>query len=211
MSAAAQEIPIMNKSLKRLIDGNHRFVNSTCKSLVDYHVNRLSTVEAQKPFALILACSDSRVSPEIIFDQGIGDLFVIRVAGNILEEVQWETIKFGVEILDIDTILVLGHESCGAVQATIEKADLEIPLIREQISKGISNLTNINYAAKTNVRYVVGKLKERLKDKNAEVFGGFYHISSGEVEILSETPVPLHALRRPPPNPQCYSPPLKLK
>ncbi len=174
-----------NKALKRLKEGNQRFINNSFKALSSYHINRLSTIEGQNPFAIILACSDSRVAPEIIFDEGIGDLFVIRVAGNILGETEWETIKFGIEILGVDTIMVLGHEACGAVQATIDKIDLDIPIIAEQVTKGIAGQTDVNKAAEANVRYVVKQLQSRLKGKTTTTVGGFYHITTGEVEFLT--------------------------
>jgi carbonic anhydrase len=173
-----------NKSLQRLMDGNKRFIKSASKSLEGYHVDRLATVERQKPFAIILACSDSRVAPEIIFDQGIGDLFVIRVAGNILSETQWESVKFAVEVLDVDTILVLGHEACGAVQAVLDKSALNVPIIVEQVAKGIGDQTDLAKATKANVRYVASNLKERLKNNNVTIAGGFYEILSGKVELL---------------------------
>ena len=173
-----------NKSLQRLMDGNKRFIKSASKSLEGYHVDRLETLERQKPFAIILACSDSRVAPEIIFDQGIGDLFVIRVAGNILSETQWETIKFGVEVLGAETILVLGHEACGAVQAVLDKSKLNVPIIVEQVAKGIGDQTDLLEATKANVHYVAGKLKERFKDNNVVIAGGIYKIVSGKVELL---------------------------
>ncbi len=103
--------------LKKLLEGNERYVRFESE-----HPNRsrerlLETAKEQKPFAVIVGCSDSRVAAEILFDQGIGDLFIVRVAGNVVGDIELASIRFAVEQLGVSLIFVLGHENCGAVQA----------------------------------------------------------------------------------------------
>ncbi|MFC6656398.1 carbonic anhydrase [Roseibium salinum] len=108
-----------DEALKRLIDGNARYVaNSPINT--DHSVGRSARSTGQQPFAAVVTCSDSRVVPELIFDQGPGDLFVVRVAGNFINEDGLASLEFGAAVLGIKTIVVLGHTSCGAVRATIE-------------------------------------------------------------------------------------------
>lgn len=108
-----------DEALKRLIDGNARYVaNSPINT--DHSVGRSARSIGQQPFAAVVTCSDSRVVPELIFDQGPGDLFVIRVAGNFINEDGLASLEYGAAVLGIKAIVVLGHTSCGAVTATIE-------------------------------------------------------------------------------------------
>lgn len=106
------------EALQRLVEGNARYV-ANAPINTDYSVDRASRSAGQSPFAAIISCADSRVAPELIFDQGPGELFVIRVAGNFLNEDGIATLEFGVAVLGIKTVLVLGHNACGAVNATI--------------------------------------------------------------------------------------------
>jgi carbonic anhydrase len=109
------------EALKRLREGNRRFLSNASRR--DHPANHRSPAELaakQEPFAIVLGCSDSRVVPEIIFDQGLGDLFVIRVAGNIVAPAEVGSIEFAVERFGTPLLVVLGHSRCGAVQATIE-------------------------------------------------------------------------------------------
>ena len=111
----------MIESLKKLKEGNARF--ATGKSIHDIESissQRIAAVEAQNPFAIILGCSDSRVPAELVFDQGLGDLFVIRVAGNIVAPSQVGSVEFAVSMFNSPLVVVLGHSNCGAIQATID-------------------------------------------------------------------------------------------
>ncbi|MCY0095965.1 carbonic anhydrase [Hoeflea ulvae] len=105
-------------ALQRLIDGNARYVANTAIN-TDHSASRSARSLGQQPFAAVVACSDSRVVPELIFDQGPGDLFVVRVAGNFINEDGLASLEYSAAILGIKTIVVLGHTSCGAVGATI--------------------------------------------------------------------------------------------
>lgn len=108
-------------ALQRLIDGNGRFSQDEL-----LHADHSALLQGQTPFATIVSCSDSRVIPESIFDQGVGDLFVVRIAGNVVGPVELDSIDFSVKVLGSSLILVLGHESCGAVKAVMQKILLEI-------------------------------------------------------------------------------------
>lgn len=106
-------------ALQRLIEGNTRYVTNTSLN-ADYSAGRLKRAQGQQPFAAIVSCSDSRVAPELVFDQGPGELFVVRVAGNFINEDGLASLEYGAAVLGIKLILVLGHTSCGAVGATIK-------------------------------------------------------------------------------------------
>jgi carbonic anhydrase len=110
------------EALRRLIEGNHRFASGvTNNDSLAHHARRSALTERQEPFAIVLGCSDSRVPAEIVFDQGIGDLFVIRVAGNIVASSQIGSIEFAVERFGTSLVVALGHSRCGAVLATLEE------------------------------------------------------------------------------------------
>lgn len=107
-------------ALQRLMDGNARFVAGRSAHPDNDVLRRTSTAQMQAPFATILACADSRVAPELVFDQGIGDLFVVRVAGNVVDDAVLASIEYSVIHLGSKLVMVLGHERCGAVKATID-------------------------------------------------------------------------------------------
>jgi carbonic anhydrase len=110
------------EALQRLQQGNSRFASDTCnRATLTGRARRCELVTGQEPFAVILGCSDSRVPAEIIFDQGLGDLFVIRVAGNIVAPSQVGSIELAAERYGTRLIVVLGHSGCGAIRATIEE------------------------------------------------------------------------------------------
>jgi carbonic anhydrase len=147
------------------------------------------------PFAVILGCSDSRVSPEIVFDQGVGDLFVVRNAGNVISDIEMNSIEYAVKVLKASVILVLGHENCGAVTAVVEGQAAAIPAVAALIepavkeSKGLSG-NPITNAIKMNVKRSVDDLKaskefsSMVQQKQLIIFGGYYNLHSGLVEIL---------------------------
>ena len=115
-----------SEALNRLQEGNQRFVDGVRSiDTIVKQMQRANFVEGQAPFAIILGCSDSRVPAEIVFDQGLGDLFVIRVAGNIVAPSQVGSVEFAVEQFGTPLVVVLGHSMCGAVMAAI--SDLESP------------------------------------------------------------------------------------
>jgi carbonic anhydrase len=107
-------------ALAKLLAGNQRFLNGTLAHPRQTHQRVLETEGAQHPFAVVVTCSDSRVPPEIIFDEGIGDLFVIRTAGNLMDDLELGSIEYAVEHLGASLVVVLGHTECGAVKAFLE-------------------------------------------------------------------------------------------
>jgi carbonic anhydrase len=108
---------------KALRQGNERFVNGTLQHPSQGAVDRAKLVNGQQPSAILFGCGDSRVAAEIIFDQGLGDMFVVRTAGHVIDSSVLGSIEYGVEILHVPLIIVLGHDSCGAVRATIDALD----------------------------------------------------------------------------------------
>lgn len=107
------------RSLARLIEGNRRFVAGR-PAAVDLLERRGTTADGQRPWAAVVACADSRVAPENVFDASVGDLFVVRTAGNVVDELVLGSLRFGVEALRVPLIAVIGHYGCGAVQATCD-------------------------------------------------------------------------------------------
>ncbi len=115
-----EEVQTPESAYANLIRGNERFITGNAKGEHRDAERRRELASVQKPFAIVLSCSDSRVPPELIFDQGLGDLFTIRVAGNVLGSAQVASIEYAVEHLGAKLILVMGHESCGAIKAALE-------------------------------------------------------------------------------------------
>ncbi len=197
----AVEVSPSNNPLERLIQGNNRYVTSTTVCHEDWSAKRSAVVESQKPFAIIVACSDSRVPPEIVFDQSLGNLFVVRVAGNVVDDFAIGSIEYAVKVLGADLILVLGHSNCGAVNAALSgmKFDNHIQDVLNAIQPAV-NITKgdtgdlLEKTTKANVKLVTEKLKNskamlaNLIDKGSlRVLGGYYNLTTGKVEILDKT------------------------
>jgi carbonic anhydrase len=128
-----------SEAINRLKEGNQRFVSGERSiDTIVKHIQNVNFVERQAPFAVVLGCSDSRVPAEIVFDQGLGDLFVIRVAGNIVAPSQVGSVEFAVEQFGTQLVVVLGHTMCGAVKAAID--ELERP--SEETSTGVLSIVN---------------------------------------------------------------------
>lgn len=168
--------------LERLLEGNRRY--SAEKSL---HPNRdkerrAETAAAQNPFAVILSCSDSRVASEIIFDQGIGDLFIVRVAGNVVGPLELSSIEFAVHQLGVELVFVVGHENCGAIQAVVSGQGALIAPIANLIQIGQEQ--TMEQAVKHNVLHVVQTLQKKMGEK-AHIAGGYYQLSSGLIEVIN--------------------------
>ncbi|MFD3507191.1 carbonic anhydrase [Nocardia sp. NPDC058666] len=108
---------------KSLREGNERFVNDTLQHPSQGAADRAKLVKGQNPHAILFGCGDSRVAAELIFDQGLGDMFVVRTAGHVVDSSVLGSIEYGVEVLNVPLIVVLGHDSCGAVKATIDALD----------------------------------------------------------------------------------------
>lgn len=185
-------------ALEKLKQGNERFVNSKTVCHEDWTAKRNALVENQKPFAIIIACSDSRVPPEIIFDQTLGHLFIVRVAGNIVDDFAIGSIEYGVTILGAKLILVLGHANCGAVDAALKgmKFDNHIQEILNDIQPAIASIkgkpgNSLELAIKQNIRNVEETLKtskpvlaKLFAEGTLKIEGGYYELDTGKVEFL---------------------------
>ena len=112
------------QALQRLMEGNARYAAGKAQHPREDAARRAETASAQKPFAIVLTCADSRVAPELVFDQGLGDIFVIRVAGNVADDDVQASIEYSVEHLNTNLILVMGHQNCGAVKAALGTGEL---------------------------------------------------------------------------------------
>jgi carbonic anhydrase len=186
-----------SSELSRLLEGNKRFMDGNLLHPNRTLERRKLTVSEQEPFAVVVSCSDSRVSPEIIFDEGIGDLFVVRLAGNVIDSIAKESILYAVHYLHSSIILVLGHENCGAVHAVLQKQIKDIPKIATLISPSIKKIRSsdskdrLKDAIKANAIGMKNKLtqdknfKEFIAKDKLQIFPAYYHLKSGEVEILN--------------------------
>ena len=196
-------------ALQRLKDGNGRFVNNQTTQLASQYTNaRQELVGGQAPFAIILGCADSRVPPELIFDQGLGDLFVIRVAGNVADTAVTGSIEFGAAHLGASLLVVLGHSSCGAVGATIAEEvqssgglSPDLAAIVAKIGEGIRPLLQNppttdanaleNLAIQQNTNYTISQLqaqsdvlRERVENGQLIMVSAQYMLESGKVLFL---------------------------
>jgi carbonic anhydrase len=188
----------IGQALQKLIEGNKRFGLSKQSHPNQNKERRQELAKGQKPFAVIVGCSDSRIPPEIIFDQGLGDLFVIRVAGNIVDDVALGSIEYAVDHLGTQLIVVLGHSKCGAVTATVQGGAVHghVESIVEAIKPAIDvakdlpgNLTD--NTIKANARLVASQiqssqpiLSELARHDKIAVVSAYYDIENGEVHIL---------------------------
>ncbi|MGD9577238.1 MAG: carbonic anhydrase [Syntrophorhabdus sp.] len=188
----------VRQSLKKLLDGNRRC--ATCKQQNPRQdaKRRKEVTKGQKPFAVIVGCSDSRIPPELIFDQGLGDLFVVRLAGNIVDALALGSIEYAVEHLGTKLVVVLGHGKCGAVTAAAQSADApgHVSAIVKAIQPAIKKVQKmpgdlVDNAIRANTSLVVGKIKtskpilaEMVEKGEIEVIGAYYNIETGAVEIL---------------------------
>lgn len=181
------------QALKRLEQGNARYLLSpTNPGDTSPELRRETFASGQQPYAIVLTCSDSRVIPEHIFSAGIGELFVIRVAGNVVDSHQLGSIVYAAEHLGTRLVLVLGHTRCGAVQAAISgDAEGTIRCITDEISLAIDRETDDYRACCRNVRWGVKRILENpdiqaLEAHGLEVRGAVYRTDSGAVEILPQ-------------------------
>jgi carbonic anhydrase len=192
---------VINKNespLEQLVSGNKRFLD---EKTIHPHQNKqtvLANQEAQHPFAVILTCSDSRVSPEILFDQGIGDLFVIRNAGNLISNIDMGSIEYAVEHLDAKLIVVLGHTECGAIKAYVGDKDskykehlshiddIVATIANENEEKEVSKDDNLNAFVLANIQHSLKMIQENpiVKEKHVKVVPMQYDIHTGKIVSL---------------------------
>ncbi|SFM73025.1 carbonic anhydrase [Nitrosomonas communis] len=191
-----------DQALERLMLGNERYVSGQSAPL-DFHDVEAALVKGQNPYAAILGCSDSRVSPEHCFDEALGDLFVARGAGNYLTNDNIATLEYAVAVLNTPLIMVLGHEGCGAVQAAIDAVDHHrdfpghiqllasaiAPAVRAVSDTSAGRLANVT---KENIIMTVERLRTKTPvldyfhdQKKIRIVGGIYHLRTGRVELVA--------------------------
>ena len=164
-----------HEAKSRLIEGNKRFINATNNPGDVSMERRVDTLKnGQHPYAIVLCCSDSRQVPEAIFSAGIGELFVIRVAGNVVDSHQLGSIEYAADHLDCKLVVVLGHNHCGAVDDIREA-------IKEEKDEYIATCLNVKHSVKVIEDNTDMKL---LEEKGLEVIGAVYHLEDGHVEFL---------------------------
>ena len=186
--------------LNRLLAGNRRFASGAAAHPNTTRERRVQVAGTPRPFAMILGCSDSRVPPEILFDEGLGDLFVVRVAGNIVDDAVTGSIEYAVEHLGTPLVLVMGHEKCGAVQATLGGGEpgTHIQSLVEAIAPAVAEARKnpgelLGNAVRANVQLVVKQLRQsgpiladQLRRKRVKIVGAVYELDRGSVLLLPE-------------------------
>ena len=193
-------------ALARLQAGNARFASGRVQHGHDYLRRRAATAETQKPFAAVLTCADSRLAPELLFDQGLGDLFVVRVAGNIVDSAVVGSLEYAVIHLGTPLIIVVGHERCGAVKATVDAlagipakedrdtsigflADLIAPAVRAAPKNSKNQLeAAIIQNALGSARALADRsrpLQTRVANGSLKIAASYYDLDDGVVRLLS--------------------------
>lgn len=199
--ARTPNIDTAEEAKQLLIEGNQRFVSGeVLYDDLSLDKRKALTANGQHPFAVIVSCSDSRVTPEILFDQSLGDLFVIRNAGNVIDTIGLGSIEYGVAHLEAPLILVLGHVNCGAVKAVVDGTEAQgsLPEIIKKIQPAYekAKLDTQNESdlyekcAEENVRQAISEIRKSTviqhleRENKLEIIGGKYDITTGEVNFL---------------------------
>jgi carbonic anhydrase len=189
-------------ALQRLMDGNARYMRNQI-DLKDFNAGRAARAQAQYPIAAILGCADSRVSAEFIFDQGPGELFICRVAGNYMNVDILASMEYGVEVLGAPLVMVLGHTNCGAVKAVLqyEKDRKPLPghlqMLLDAVGPGVVEAMRqgptdqLDHAIEANVRHNAQRLRQAhpviakaVEEKRIEVVSAVYELATGQVRLL---------------------------
>jgi len=191
-----------DQALQKLMDGNKRYVAGNLMKKDLGETKRKELTKGQKPFAIVITCSDSRVPPELLFDQGLGDIFVIRVAGNVVDPIALGSIEYGAEHLNAPLLFILGHSKCGAVTATLEaKGKPEgnigeivkkiMPAAEKAKKKGGTEDEILETAIKENVKNVYNDvmrkskiIPELLHEGKLKIVAGEYDITTGKVGMI---------------------------
>lgn len=190
------------QALERLIEGNQRYIKGYSKRH-DFIAERESLVQGQNPYAGILSCADSRISPEYAFDSGRGDLFVARVAGNFANANNIASFEYSVEVLKTPLLMVLGHDNCGAIKATISAVKDNttypghIPSLIEALSPAVRAASAVSgdllyNSTRENIKQNVEVLKNSgpilsaaIKENKLKIIGAVYRLKTGEIELVS--------------------------
>jgi len=193
----ARSDPQRRRPLSRLKTGNEHFASDNFGKKDIGASRREELAKGQHPFAAILSCADSRVPPEHVFDQGLGDLFVVRVAGNVTDPALLGSLEYAVEHLHVPVIVVLGHEECGAVKAALgtERLPGNLGVLIQEVYTGKADTNgtgkNVGSAVKANVLHQVGQLtakspviKEFVDSQRIKVAAGVYSLKTGKIDWL---------------------------
>lgn len=189
-----------DQALATLMAGNKQYAAAKLNHPNQTVKRREELVKGQHPFAVILSCSDSRVPPEVIFDQGLGDLFIIRVAGNVVDDIALGSIEYAAEHLGTPLVMVLGHEKCGAITATVEggKAPGHIDAVVQALKPAVEKVKDqpgdkVENAVKANIGLIVEQLKiskpilaELVKEGKLKIVGARYDLDTGLVDVINE-------------------------
>ena len=194
-------LPTADEALRMLLDGNRRFAEGKPEHPHEAADWRTHLREGQHPFAVIVGCSDSRVSPELLFDEGLGDLFVVRQAGHVADEDTLASVEYAVGHLHVPLVVVLGHESCGAVQAAVATLMRDAPapghIIRlvDDIAPAVKAAGEqpgeiVENAVQANIRHVVEQLQNSVpilrpmvRSGQIRIVGAYYELETGRVQI----------------------------
>ena len=194
-----------DESLLKLLEGNKRFISGQLTTKDCSTEKRQELTNGQHPFATVLSCSDSRVAPEVIFDEGLGDVFIVRVAGNVVEPTTLGSIEYGAEHLHTPLLVILGHESCGAVKATLEakgKPEGNIGAIIKKIMPAVNTAKKakkgpdetLNLAVQENIKNTYKDImkskvvKELVHEGKLKVVAAEYYLGTGKVELIDLGP-----------------------
>lgn len=195
---AAKDGPTPEQARTWLAEGNERFVEGKRTRPNQTALHRNNVANSQRPFAVVVGCSDSRVVPEMVFDRGIGDLFVVRVAGQVVEPHALGSVEYAVKHLKTPLVVVLGHERCGAVRAAVEGKVNEgsIPGLAAAIKPAVDRVRDregdlIDNAVREQVRSTVDRVKRDspilgrgVKQKTLRVVGAYYDLDTGKVSFI---------------------------
>jgi carbonic anhydrase len=196
-----------DEARRRLVEGNERFLRGEGRFVTNQNQLLADLAKGQQPYATILGCSDSRVPPELVFDAGLGELFVVRVAGNVLSAEVAGSLQYAGAHLHTPLFVVLGHEGCGAVHAALEckfqgvQQRSRIQILVDSILPGLGDIdpnlptqTQLAQAVEANVRYTMREILEspegqaRLAEGRMKLVGAVYEIKSGRVRFLDDGP-----------------------
>lgn len=179
------------EALQLLMDGNQRFIKDKSLCPDRNQDRRAASAAKQKPFAVVLGCSDSRVPPELAFDQGIGDIFVVRVAGNVVGATELDSVEYSAIYNNSSIIVVLGHQNCGAIEAVLANKTKDVEAIATLIKQGLDKKhQTMATAVEANVRNSVKRIKKSppiaklIKAGKVEVVGALYELESGKITLL---------------------------
>jgi carbonic anhydrase len=185
------------EAFRRILDGHWRYLQNERQSIQTTQEDRQRHAQGQYPFAAILGCADSRVSPEVIFDQGQGDLFVVRVAGNVAGDYEQASLEYAVQNLGVKLIIVMGHEHCGAVKAALSQQAVPgaIGKLLQEIFPAVAKAKTqegelLDNAIRCNVCHTVDTLlansscfREAIADGNLRLIGLVYDLKSGDLDF----------------------------